>query len=678
MGRLLLLAGCSATPAPSPAAPATTWESPAEFHPPLTTLPLAVISPGTTWTTVAGSLDVRGLAAEGTTGVMWVDDRGHSGTAVGTTEWTIAGLPLDLGDTTLRVMTVGSATSGEVDLRLHRNTFLGVDAAPGISVRGLIVGDKASPVVTVRPTAGTTLNPASLEVVAGTIRASAKDDGVAPDAAAGDGIYTATLSWSPTAVGDTPIELRGADTAGTVEAATLGSLRAVAAPDMPAIEAALATIDTVSETFLATVGDKGALAAQAAAMQSLVDSGAFTSVTIEGSVILLVLASGDELSLDFETPSLLAGGVKLEPATALLGDPFSIGGDLGFLATASCPQAVEPTAKDAAFDVERARDLPVYGLAALVTHGSAHGVRGKPTTTMSTGQILSRRGKVVDAATYRTLYPLTRLDPPELYQSCFAPGKPDARCYYALTPAFVANQTNVITEPHSLVFLDSCESMKLPDMAAAYLANGADQVYGFKTKVTLGFATTVTQDFAKCLVTADAAGAYPTADSCFATQAARVDKDGALPAGLEPSLSEASSTQTGLYACASAGCTECPDGTFPSGDTCLDCRQTTKDVTTCDLGAAPDTSSCDHALCSFGTVNALSPFCLADPNCPCCAEGRGERCGCSKLVETTTTYANGATAKTLTCYDRNGFPNYQGYQGGAAGACVEVEPIPCK
>ena len=80
----------------------------ATFTPPDTTPPaVSILTPTTTatYSTGTSALALSGTASDtgGVTQVSWTNDRGGSGTASGTTSWSVSGIALQSGANVLRV-----------------------------------------------------------------------------------------------------------------------------------------------------------------------------------------------------------------------------------------------------------------------------------------------------------------------------------------------------------------------------------------------------------------------------------------------------------------------------------------------------------------------------------------------------------------------------------------------
>jgi hypothetical protein len=92
-----------------------------------TTAPVVAIHTPTSaavYSTEADKLDLSGSAtdAAGVVKVSWKTNHGHKGSAVGTTNWTISGVPLEVGDTRIQITAVdGAGNSASASLMVTRS-----------------------------------------------------------------------------------------------------------------------------------------------------------------------------------------------------------------------------------------------------------------------------------------------------------------------------------------------------------------------------------------------------------------------------------------------------------------------------------------------------------------------------------------------------------------------------
>ena len=89
--------------------------------PPDTIPPTATITSPTTsgtYTAISGSVDIGGTASDivGVTQVTWLNDRGGSGTASGTTSWSVSGIALQSGDNVITVTARDAANNTGTDI----------------------------------------------------------------------------------------------------------------------------------------------------------------------------------------------------------------------------------------------------------------------------------------------------------------------------------------------------------------------------------------------------------------------------------------------------------------------------------------------------------------------------------------------------------------------------------
>ncbi|MCQ3919024.1 MAG: hypothetical protein DPW20_16920, partial [Candidatus Brocadia sp.] len=119
-----------------------------------TTIPLITItSPtsNTTHTTTSGTITLGGSASDSASGVSkvaWSSDKGGSGTASGTTGWSISGISLSTGDNVITVTVTDGANNTGTDTitveKLETNTGTGLQACyPFNEGTGTIATDKS-------------------------------------------------------------------------------------------------------------------------------------------------------------------------------------------------------------------------------------------------------------------------------------------------------------------------------------------------------------------------------------------------------------------------------------------------------------------------------------------------------------------------------------------------------
>jgi hypothetical protein len=176
-----------------------------------TTRPTATISTptsGTTHTMTSATMSMGGTASDnvGVTQVKWASDRGPSGDASGTTNWSVSGIPLLSGANVITVTAVDAAGNQGSDVLTVTYTATTADTTrPTISISA--------------PTTGTTYAATALSVNLG---GSAGDNvGVAQVSwvsdRGGSGFATGTSSWStsvPLLSGSNVITVTALDAAG--------------------------------------------------------------------------------------------------------------------------------------------------------------------------------------------------------------------------------------------------------------------------------------------------------------------------------------------------------------------------------------------------------------------------------------------------------------------------------
>ena len=163
-----------------------------------TTPPTATISTptnGTTYSTTSSTMSLGGTASDtvGVTQVRWASDRGFSGVAGGTTNWSVSGIPLSGGANVITITAVDAAGNQGTDVLTVTYTAT--------------IADTTLPTVSIAtPTSGTTFSTSFATI---NLTGSASDNvGVTQVSWAndrgGNGLATGTTSW---AIG--PISLQG-------------------------------------------------------------------------------------------------------------------------------------------------------------------------------------------------------------------------------------------------------------------------------------------------------------------------------------------------------------------------------------------------------------------------------------------------------------------------------------
>jgi hypothetical protein len=95
------------------------------------------------YSTEADQLDLSGSAADasGIVEVTWQTNHGHSGSAAGTTDWKITGVPLAVGDTLIQITAVdGAGNSGVASLSVTRKAVVDTQA-PELTLLAPTTGD---------------------------------------------------------------------------------------------------------------------------------------------------------------------------------------------------------------------------------------------------------------------------------------------------------------------------------------------------------------------------------------------------------------------------------------------------------------------------------------------------------------------------------------------------------
>lgn len=184
-----------------------TWQITAAID---TAVPLATISApttGTTWSTTTATITMSGTASDnvGVTQVRWSSDRGGSGVATGSTNWSVSGIPLVSGSNVITVTAVDAAGNAGVD---------------SLTVT-YSVPDTTRPTATISaPTTGTTWSTTTATM---TMSGAASDNvGVTQvrwsSDRGGNGVATGTTNWSlsgiPLVAGSNVITVTAVDAAG--------------------------------------------------------------------------------------------------------------------------------------------------------------------------------------------------------------------------------------------------------------------------------------------------------------------------------------------------------------------------------------------------------------------------------------------------------------------------------
>ena len=112
------------TPTPTPPPPTPTPPTPAPTPSPAAAPSITITSPGTSLTTTAIGVTMAGTTSGGSGNlrVTWVNDRGSSGTASGSSKWTIGSVPLAIGANQVTVtVTDGANRTASQSTTITRN-----------------------------------------------------------------------------------------------------------------------------------------------------------------------------------------------------------------------------------------------------------------------------------------------------------------------------------------------------------------------------------------------------------------------------------------------------------------------------------------------------------------------------------------------------------------------------
>jgi hypothetical protein len=343
------------------------------------TISITTPTTSTTYTTSSLVLAVGGTAADavGVTQVTWTNDRGGSGTATGTTSWSVAGIALQSGANIITVTARDAANNTRTD-------SLTVTFTPA---------DTTAPAVTIgTPTSGTTFATSTTPLTVG---------GTASDAVGvtqvtwandrgGSGTATGTTSWSVSGIvlqsGSNVIIVTARDAAGNSATDTLTVTYTPPDTTNPTVAISTPTTSTTFTTTSATMGLGGSASDNTGVTQvtwsnnrggngtaSGTTSWSVASITLQGGSNTLTVTARDAagnlataiLTVTFNAPDTTAPAVSI--ATPTTGTTFTTG---------TTPLTVGGTASDAVgvTQVTWANDRGGSGTATGTTSWNASGI----------------------------------------------------------------------------------------------------------------------------------------------------------------------------------------------------------------------------------------------------------------------------------------------------------------
>jgi len=343
------------------------------------TISIATPTTSTTFATSSATLTVGGTAADavGVTQVTWTNDRGGSGTATGTTSWSVAGITLQSGANVITVTARDAANNTRTDSLTV--TFTPADTtAPAISIG--------------TPTSGTTFTTSTTPL---TVGGSASDAvGVTQVTWANDrggsGTATGTTSWSVSGIvlqsGSNVIVVTARDAAGNSATDTLTVTYTPPDTTNPTVAISTPTTSTTFTTTSATMGLGGSASDNTSVTQvtwsnnrggngtaSGTTSWSVASITLLGGSNTLTVTARDAagnlataiLTVTFNAPDTTAPAVSI--ATPTTGTTFTTG---------TTPLTVGGTASDAVgvTQVTWANDRGGSGTATGTTNWNASGI----------------------------------------------------------------------------------------------------------------------------------------------------------------------------------------------------------------------------------------------------------------------------------------------------------------
>ena len=215
-----------------------------------TTRPTASITAPTsaaTFSTANSTINLGGAASDnvGVTQIQWWSDRGGSGVATGTTNWSVSNVALQTGTNVITIAAVDAAgNSGFASLAVTRTTTPTDTTLPAVSIMA--------------PTTGTTYSTTSSAI---NLSGNSSDNvGVTQvrwtNDRGGSGVASGTTSWGVSnaalQTGTNVIAVTALDAAGNARTATLTVTRSTAPPPDTTIPTATIATPTTGTTFSST------------------------------------------------------------------------------------------------------------------------------------------------------------------------------------------------------------------------------------------------------------------------------------------------------------------------------------------------------------------------------------------------------------------------------------------
>ena len=179
---------------------------------PSLTLSIATPAPNSTTTAATTAMSGTTSAADGAVHVTWQKDRGASGTATGTTNWTVPAAALSLGANTITVTAADASHKAVQSVSITRTASTSGTGAPA---------DRTAPSISISWPSGSVFNTTAATIdVKGTASDNVGVSKVTWQASAGSGTATGTTSWTaasiPLFVGDNTVVVRAYDAAGNM------------------------------------------------------------------------------------------------------------------------------------------------------------------------------------------------------------------------------------------------------------------------------------------------------------------------------------------------------------------------------------------------------------------------------------------------------------------------------
>ncbi len=220
--------------------------------PDVTAPAVTITSPtsGTGYDTNSASLNIGGTASDavGVTQVSWINSRGGSGTATGTTSWSATGISLGEGDNVITITARDAAGNAATDILTVVYT----------------IPDATAPAVTITsPTSGTgyDTNSASLNIGGTASDAVGVTQVSWINSRGGSGTATGTTSWSATGIslgeGDNVITITARDAAGNAATDILTVVYTIPDATAPAVTITSPTSGTGYDTNSASLNIGG-------------------------------------------------------------------------------------------------------------------------------------------------------------------------------------------------------------------------------------------------------------------------------------------------------------------------------------------------------------------------------------------------------------------------------------